>query len=302
MKFFNLFESTNSLKEKKDIFSKIKNIFFNNDNTSAYIESLSDILIESDVGMDTTDKIITKLKSNKNISYDVIKYNLTNILYDILIQREIKFDFNNSSFSPIILLVCGTNGVGKTTTVVKIANMYKNYGKKVCVIAGDTYRAAAIEQLSLLCDKNFIPIIKQHYKADSASVIYDSLFYIKKEKKKFDIVIIDTSGRLHTNNMLMLDLLKIKTTIQKFDSRAPHEVLMVIDTNVGQNSINQVYKFNEMIGISGLCFSKFDGSSKCGVVFNLASNFAIPFRYVCFGENITDIAYFDSKKFLKKLL
>lgn len=302
MSFFNLFRPTKILVEKKDLISKIRDIFSSNDNLSKYIDSLSDILIESDVGLETTDKIIDKLKSNKNVSNNSIKSDLFNILHGILLPCEVKFDLCNNVSKPIVLLVCGINGVGKTTTVVKIANMYKNFGKKVYVVAGDTYRAAAIEQLTLLCDKVFIPVIKQHYKADSASVIYDALFYIRKNNVDADIVIIDTSGRLHTNNNLMRDLLKIKNTIKKIDPFAPHEVLMVIDTNFGQNSINQVYKFNEVIGVSGICLTKFDGSSKGGVIFNLASNFMIPLRYVCFGENIADIDVFDSKKFLKKLL
>ncbi|HIH2762544.1 MAG TPA: signal recognition particle-docking protein FtsY [Candidatus Azoamicus sp. MARI] len=300
MFFFDLFKSSNSLEEKKNIISKIKNIFSTNSKVSNYIESLSDVLIESDVGVDTTDKIINKLKLNTDISNKVVKQNLFNILHEILEPCEVKFDLNNNFSKPIIILVCGLNGVGKTTSVVKIANIYKNLGKKVCVIAGDTYRVAAIEQLTLLCDKNFIPVIKQHYKADSSSVIYDALIY--SIKKDFDVVIIDTSGRLHTNNILMSDLLKIKTTIKKIDSTAPHEVLMVIDTNVGQNSIAQVSKFHDMIGVSGLCLTKFDGSSKCGVIFNLAVNFKIPLRYICFGEKINDIDFFNSIKFLNKLL
>jgi len=299
MNFFDLFKLSKPL-ENGDIFVKIKRIFSSNNDFLTYIDSLSDVLIESDVGVETTDMIINKLKSNKIKSNECIKKNLFNILSELLLPCEVKFDLSKCFSKPVILLVCGINGVGKTTTVVKIANIYKNLGKKVCVIAGDTYRVAAIEQLSLLCDRNSIPIIKQHYKADSSSVIYDSLLTLKK--KDFDIVIIDTSGRLHTNNNLMLDLLKIKNTIKKFDSFAPHETLMVIDTNVGQNSISQVSKFNEIIGISGLCLTKFDGSSKFGVIFNLVSNFMIPVRYVCFGENINDIDTFNSKKFLNKLI
>ncbi|HIH2763492.1 MAG TPA: signal recognition particle-docking protein FtsY [Candidatus Azoamicus sp.] len=299
MTFFN-FWGTRSLGENNSIIYKIKNIFSNNTEYVEYIDSLSDILIESDVGVETTELIINKLKSIKVISNDNIKTELFNILYNILLPCDIKFSLDNNLSKPFILLVCGTNGVGKTTTVVKIANMYKNLGKKVYVIAGDTYRAAAIEQLSLLCYKNFIPIIKQHAKADSASVIYDSIMSIKS--KDVDLIIVDTSGRLHTNNNLMLDLLKIKNVIKKIDSIAPHEVLMVIDTNVGQNSINQVSKFKELVQVSGLCLSKFDGSSKCGVIFNLASTFLIPIRYICFGEKINDIDVFDPKNFLSKLL
>lgn len=297
MSFFNLFKSSSS-DSKDNFFLKIKSIFNNNSDFSDYIDTLGDFLIEADVGVDLTDNIIKNLKLYKSESRDIVKENLLKILYNILLPCESNLNLNTVSV-PFILLVCGTNGAGKTTTVVKIANMYKNLGKSVCVIAGDTYRPAAIEQLNVLCERYTIPIIKQHYRADSAAVIYDSLVNVKK--KKCDIVIIDTSGRLHTNNVLMADLLKIKTTITKLDFAAPHEILLVIDTNIGQTVMSQVEKFNSLIKISGLCLTKFDGSSKCGVIFNLATNFSIPIRYICFGENIQDITNFNAKKFLEKL-
>lgn len=297
MSFFNLF-SSNTPEDTKSFISKIRNIFSQNKDFSEYIELLNDVLLESDVGLETTDKIIYNLKSYSFESKDDVKAKLVYILNNILLPRQVELDLNVSS-KPFVLLVCGVNGVGKTTTVAKIANLYKKLGKNVCVIAGDTYRAAAIEQLSFLCDRNCIPIMKHHYGADSSAVIYDS--FLSAKKKEFDLLVIDTSGRLHTNNYLMRDLLKIKTILKKIDSFAPHEILIVLDSNVGQNAVNQLSEFNKFINVSGICFTKFDSSAKGGVIFNLASSFDKPIRYVCFGENINDIDFFDSKKFLAKL-
>lgn len=299
MSFFNFFNES-SLLNKNSIFFKIKNIFNSDLDRSDFFDYLSDVLLEADVGLETTDKIINILKSSNLKSKHDIKLKFFDLLNNILYPCQINLNIDTFIEKPFVLLVCGVNGVGKTTTVVKIANLYKNFGKKVCVVAGDTYRAAAIEQLTTLCDKNFIPIFKQHYGADSASVVYDAINLSKN--KKDDLLIIDTSGRLHTNNYLMKDLLKIKTCLKKVSPSAPHESLMVLDSNFGQNSINQFLEFNKYIGISGICFTKFDGSAKGGVIFNISSNFKIPIRYVTFGENIDDISFFDSKKFLEKLL
>lgn len=288
------------IEKKKDIISKIKTLFQSDKLYSDYISSLRDILIESDVGLETADKIIDLLKSKGNFkSSDDIKFFLFEILDNILIscQSNIELDVFPK---PFVLLVCGVNGVGKTTTVAKIANLYKNLGKKVAVVAGDTYRAAAIEQLSIICEFNMIPIIKQHQGADSASVVYDALLLAKRSN--MDLLVIDTSGRLHVNNFLMFDLRKIQNVVKKINVSAPHEVLFVVDVNYGQNTLNQMTKFKENINVSGVCFTKFDGTSKGGIVFNLAHKFKIPIRYICFGEKICDIDFFNSKIFLNKLL
>jgi len=298
MKFFKSVTS-NFLQKKGNIISRIKSIFDVNSSLDC-IEELTDLMLMADVGAETTDKIIDLLKTKSGKKdFLSLKQSLFDILTFILIDSEVNLDINVAS-KPFVLLVCGVNGVGKTTTVVKIANLYKNIGKEVLVVAADTYRAAAIEQLTILCEKNFISLIKQHHGADSASVVYDS--FILSKKKSVDLLIIDTSGRLHNDLYLMNDLSKIKNVLKKIDLSSPHEVLMVIDSNYGQNAVNQFNSFNKIIGISGLCFTKFDGTSKGGIILNLASTIKIPIRYMCFGENINDIEVFNVRRFLKKML
>ncbi|HIH2762857.1 MAG TPA: signal recognition particle-docking protein FtsY [Candidatus Azoamicus sp.] len=283
----------NKIKEK--ISSKLE-LLFKNENKNN-IELLSKILIEADVSQNLVEKIQKEIekKNIKNISE--LKIELYKIMQDIVKKCEKKIILNDTI--PFVILLVGVNGVGKTTTVVKLANLFKNQNKKVLVVAGDTYRAAAIEQLDILCKKNSIPIIKQHANADSAAVIFDA-FNIAKNKN-IDIMITDTSGRLHNNDTLMNNLKKIDTVIKKINNKGPNETILVLDLNTGQNSINQVEKFSNYIKISGLILTKIDSTAKGGAILSIA-NKNIPIMYVCNGENIHNIQEFNSEYYIKNLL
>lgn len=282
-------------KIKKTFFEKIETLFKKTDDD--YIISLTNILIESDVEINLTDEIINILKKKNITTLANLKTELYSILKTILKDSEKELIISNNL--PLTILVIGVNGVGKTTTVVKLANFFKKQNKKVLVAAGDTYRAAGIEQLDYICKKNDIPIMKQHSNADSASVIFDALNVAKS--KNIDILIADTSGRLNTNEKLMTDLRKIDKSLKKIDITAPNEVLMVIDSNFGQNSITQVKKFNDYIKLTGIILTKTDNTAKGGIIFSFAKN-KIPIKFICNGENINDISIFNSDLFLRNLL
>lgn len=284
----------NKIKEK--ISNKIENIFKIKENN--YSELLSDILIEADIEESLVEKIKKDIDKKNITNSNDLKIELYKIMKNILKNSEKKLILNNKE-DPFIIIVIGVNGAGKTTTVVKLANLFKKQNKKVLVAAGDTYRAAAIEQLDTLCKKHDIQIIKQHSNADSASVIFDALNVAKN--KNIDILIADTSGRLHTNNTLMNNLKKIDTVIKKINKHGANEILLVLDLNIGQNSIKQVEKFNEYIKISGLILTKMDSTAKGGSILSIA-NKNIPIMYICNGENISDLIEFKSDIYIKNLL
>ena len=285
-----------SISDKKNSFIENFNKIFSNSLSDNYISMLSDFLLKSDIGFDSTEKIINSVKKKKNKDINDLKNNLFMSMHDVLAPCEKNLFID---YKPFIILVVGVNGVGKTTTVSKIANLYKNSGKNVAVVAADTFRAAAIEQLSFIAEKNGIHIIKQHYGADSSSVIFDAVKISKNSN--FDILVVDTSGRFHTDNNLMLEFKKIDSVLKKIDPLFPNEVMMVIDSNIGQNSLSQIKNFNNYIKITGLCISKFDCFSKSGSIFSISDNFKIPIRYICDGEDINDIKKFDSKLYLSNL-
>ncbi len=282
---------TNFLTKIKE---KIDNIF--KKNKTNYSDSISKILLEADVESNLVEKIQKNI-AKINTDESKIKIELYNIIKNIFKNSEKELIITENK--PFIILIVGVNGVGKTTTVVKLAKLLKNKNKKVVVAAGDTYRAAAIEQLDILCKRNNIDIIKQHTNADSASVIFDALNIAKN--KNIDILIADTSGRLHNNDLLMNDLKKINNVIKKINKNGPNEVLLVLDLNIGQNSIRQLEKFNEYIKISGLILTKIDSTAKGGAILSLA-NKNIPIMYICDGENIDNIKEFKSDFYVKNLL
>jgi fused signal recognition particle receptor len=201
---------------------------------------------------------------------------------------------------PFVLLMVGVNGVGKTTTIGKLAHLYKADGRNVVLAAGDTFRAAAVEQLQSWGDRNGVPVIAQGSGADSASVIFDALQTARSRGS--DVLIADTAGRLHTQSGLMDELAKIRRVLAKLDPDAPHEALLVIDGTTGQNAINQVRQFQQAIGVSGLVVTKLDGTAKGGVVFALAREFGLPIRYVGLGESAEDLRVFDASAFVDGLL
>ena len=287
-----------NINNKKNIFLYNLNKLFKKKIDNTYFNSLTNLLIKADIGEPLTEKIITLLKKKNIKTKDELQRNLVYELYNIINPYEKQLKINN--IKPFVILVVGVNGVGKTTTVGKLANLYTKQNKKVLVVAGDTYRAAGIEQIDYICKKHNINIIKQHQGADSASVIFDAFKLAKS--KNFDMLIADTSGRLHTNNKLMSELKKIKNTLQKLDKKIPHEIIMIIDATFGQNSINQIKIFNKYLNITGIIISKLDGTAKAGTIFTIATTFKIPIRYIGNGENINNIKIFDSKKYINKLL
>lgn len=274
------------------LFKKQKNI-----DNSLY-EKIEDQLIIADVGIHTTQHIIQNLLKKINLKkytdtekiYKVLKKNMLEILNKIDIPLIIKKKL------PFIFFIAGINGVGKTTTVAKLAYYYKKKKFSVMLVAADNFRAAAPEQLKILGDKINIPVFIQKEKKDSSSIIFEAIK--KSQKKKIDILIIDTAGRLHNKSHLMEELKKNIKTIKKIDVTAPHEIMLVIDANIGQNSINQVKAFKEKINITGITLTKMDGSSKGGTLFNIANQFSIPIRYIGTGEKIEDLKNFKAKDFI----
>ena len=203
------------------------------------------------------------------------------------------------SDKPFVLLVVGINGVGKTTTIGKIARRLQQGGQSVMLAAGDTFRAAAVEQLQVWGERNEIPVIAQHQGADSASVIYDALE--AATARKIDVLIADTAGRLHTQSNLMEELKKIQRVIRKLDPQAPHEAMLVVDGGTGQNALNQAQQFNKTIGLTGMTLTKLDGTAKGGIVFAMAETLNIPIRFIGIGESIEDLQPFDATEFIDAL-
>lgn len=195
--------------------------------------------------------------------------------------------------TPFVLLMIGINGAGKTTTIGKLAKHFKDQGKSVMLAAGDTFRAAAIEQLTAWGEKNEIPVLAQQHGADSASVIFDA--FQSAKARKIDILIADTAGRLHTQQGLMAELAKIKRVIQKIDAQAPHETLLVLDASIGQNALQQAKEFHSAIGVTGIVMTKLDGTAKGGMLLSIAKNLEIPIRFIGVGEQIDDMQPFNAQ-------
>lgn len=263
------------------------------------LEEIETLLLSSDLGVEVTDKVIDNLKqqvvAEKITDPQELYKLLQSILADILKKRQQPLNITKSEHKPFIILMIGVNGAGKTTTIGKLASKFTSEGKKVLLAAGDTFRAAAIEQLQVWGERNNIEVVSQKIGADSAAVIYDAV--LKAQAKKFDVVIADTAGRLHTKHNLMKELEKVSRVLKKIDINAPHEVMLVLDASIGQNAMRQVEEFNKAMNITGITLTKLDGTAKGGIIFAIAEKYAIPIRYVGLGEKITDLQRFDSKKF-----
>ena len=265
-------------------------------------EELETQLLVADVGMEATTEIIDSLTSrvarkqlnDVNALYQALRERLTDLLRPV--EKPLVID---SSKQPYVILVVGVNGVGKTTTIGKLAKRLQNEGKKVMLAAGDTFRAAAVEQLQVWGERNNVPVIAQHTGADSASVIYDALSAAKS--RGIDVIIADTAGRLHNKNHLMDELSKVKRVMAKVDGSAPHEVLLVLDAGTGQNAVNQTETFRDAAGVTGLVLTKLDGTAKGGVIFALSKKFALPVRFIGVGEAIDDLQPFVAEPFIKAL-
>ncbi|MBB1313356.1 MULTISPECIES: signal recognition particle-docking protein FtsY [Aliivibrio] len=265
-------------------------------------EELEEQLLIADVGMDTTVKIINSLteKASKRdlkdgeALYGLLKEEMAEIL--VKVEQPLVIDEKNS---PHVILMVGVNGVGKTTTIGKLAKQFQNDGKSVILAAGDTFRAAAVEQLQVWGQRNDVPVIAQHTGADSASVIYDAIEAAKA--RKVDVVIADTAGRLQNKSNLMEELRKIVRVMQKIDPSAPHEVMLTLDAGTGQNAISQAKLFSDVAPVTGITLTKLDGTAKGGVIFSIADQFQIPIRYIGVGEGIDDLRPFVAQDFIDAL-
>jgi fused signal recognition particle receptor len=267
------------------------------------LEQLEDQLLMADVGMPATQKITSRLteslqrkqlKDSESL-IDELKRTMSEILAPCAIPLHV-----NSANKPFVILMVGVNGAGKTTTVGKLAQQYKSQGLKVMLAAGDTFRAAAVEQLQSWGDRLDIPVIKQGQGADSASVIYDALQ--SAQARGIDVLIADTAGRLHTQMSLMDELEKIKRVMGKLDPDAPQETLLVLDAGTGQNALAQASNFRDTVGISGIVLTKLDGTAKGGMIFSVAEQLQTPIRYIGVGESVDDLRPFDNEEFVDALL
>ncbi|GBK53273.1 signal recognition particle receptor protein FtsY [Edwardsiella piscicida] len=264
-------------------------------------DELEEQLIVADVGVETTRKIIDSLTahaSRKELKdaealYGKLKEEMGEILQKVDAPLDI------SGHQPFVILMVGVNGVGKTTTIGKLARQFQAQGKSVMLAAGDTFRAAAVEQLQVWGERNHIPVIAQHTGADSASVIFDAIQAAKA--RKVDVLIADTAGRLQNKSHLMEELKKIVRVMKKLDEQAPHEVMLTIDASTGQNAVSQARLFNEAVGLTGITLTKLDGTAKGGVIFSVADQFGIPIRYIGVGEGIEDLRPFKADDFIEAL-
>lgn len=267
------------------------------------LEELETALISADVGVKASSEImvaITKrFKAREFASVQELLNALRQHLMEILAPVHQPLVISESD-KPFVLLTVGVNGAGKTTTIGKLARRFQADGYSLMLAAGDTFRAAAVQQLQIWGERNNVAVISQGQDADPASVAFDALQAAKA--RKFDILIADTAGRLHTQTHLMAELSKIKRVLAKIDPSAPHEVLLIIDGTTGQNAINQCRAFNDAVGVTGLVVTKLDGSAKGGVLFALAREFAIPIRYIGLGEKPEDLRVFDPKSYVDALL
>ncbi|CAI8847226.1 signal recognition particle-docking protein FtsY [Pseudomonas serboccidentalis] len=266
------------------------------------LDDLETRLLTADVGVEATTQIIQRLTqkvarkelADSDALYKSLQAELAAMLKPV--EQPLKIASQNK---PFVILVVGVNGAGKTTTIGKLAKKLQLEGKKVMLAAGDTFRAAAVEQLQVWGERNKIPVIAQHTGADSASVIFDAVQAAKA--RGIDVLIADTAGRLHTKDNLMEELKKVRRVIGKLDADAPHEVLLVLDAGTGQNAINQAKQFNQTVELTGLALTKLDGTAKGGVIFALAKQFGLPIRYIGVGEGIDDLRTFEAEPFVQAL-
>lgn len=267
----------------------------------ALLEELEELLITADFGLDTSLKIIAEARERyqkgKERSSDVFRRCLREVVKDRLDAHQGRV--STEPFKPRVILVVGVNGVGKTTTVGKMAAYYRQNGHKVLLAAGDTFRAAAVEQLEKWGERSGCPVISQGYMADSASVIFDA--HTAAKSRGVDLLIADTAGRLHTKVNLMEELKKIKRVLGRQDPQSPHEILLVLDATTGQNAISQVRKFHDQLGVTGLVVTKLDGTAKGGVLVAICEQFGLPIRFIGVGEGIDDLKPFDSAQFVEAL-
>lgn len=290
-------------KTSSQLTSELGNIFMGlKELDDELLEELETQLLLADVGIEAVEVIVSslaeKVERNELASTQALYQALQDELVTLLEPAQSPLMIDNHK-TPFVILVVGVNGVGKTTTIGKLAKGFQAQGKQVMLAAGDTFRAAAVEQLQVWGDRNNVPVVAQHTGADSASVIFDAVQSAKS--RGVDILIADTAGRLHNKSNLMEELTKIKRVMAKLDDSAPHEVLLVLDAGTGQNAINQAQQFSAAAGVTGLALTKLDGTAKGGVIFALAKQLKLPVRFIGVGEGVDDLQPFEAKSFVKAL-
>lgn len=289
------------MKTKNAVFGQVNEVIKNFRKVDeSLLEELEEIMICADMGTNTTEKVIEELRGR--IKTENIKNadDVKTALCDILVKQIGEGEELNLSTTPSVILVIGVNGVGKTTSIGKIANNLRKEGKKVIVAAADTFRAAAIDQLAVWCDRAGVELIRQNEGADPASVVYDAIAAANKQRA--DVLIIDTAGRLHNKSNLMNELAKINRIITRELPDAARETLLVLDSTTGQNAVIQAKKFKETADITGLILTKLDGTAKGGAVFSIKDEIDIPVKFIGVGEKIDDMQPFDAKMFVDALM
>lgn len=270
-------------------------------------EDLETQLLMADIGVETCEAVIGELTERVSRGHlsdaEALRGELGEVLEDMLHPCEQTLTIRehlDAGKGPFVLLVVGVNGVGKTTTIGKLAKRFQQQGLSVMLAAGDTFRAAAVEQLQVWGERNDVPVVAQHTGADSASVIFDGIQ--SAQARGIDVVIADTAGRLHNKSQLMDELVKVKRVMAKLDANAPHETLLVLDAGTGQNAVAQMRQFSEAVAVSGIALTKLDGTAKGGVIFALCREFGVPIRFVGMGEGVADLQPFEAKIFVEALL
>lgn len=290
------------LKTKQNIGAGFRSFFLGKKIDDELFEELEEQLLIADIGVPTTSKIVKNLTEHASrkelqdaeLLYQQLKVEMADILEPVAQSLEI-----DSTKKPYVILMVGVNGVGKTTTIGKLARKFQSEGKSVMLAAGDTFRAAAVEQLQVWGERNHIPVVSQSTGSDSASVIFDAMQ--SAAARNIDILIADTAGRLQNKNNLMDELKKIVRVMKKYDETAPHEIMLTLDAGTGQNAISQAKLFNEAVGLTGISLTKLDGTAKGGVIFAIADQFKLPIRYIGVGEKIEDLREFNAKEFIEAL-
>ncbi|HEX4044995.1 MAG TPA: signal recognition particle-docking protein FtsY [Gammaproteobacteria bacterium] len=290
-------------KTRQHLSNNISDLFLGKKELNAdLLTQLETALLTADVGIATTEQLINTLTqklarkelSNPQAALQCLRSEMQHILQPCEVPLTIA-----KEKKPFVLLVVGINGSGKTTTIGKLAHYYQQQGQQLMLAAGDTFRAAAIEQLQTWGTRNQVPVIAQHPGADTAAVIFDALSAAKA--RQIDLLIADTAGRLHTQTHLMAELQKVTRVLAKLDPTAPHETLIVLDASIGQNALNQVKQFHEAIGVTGIALTKLDGTAKGGIIFSIAKETGIPIRFIGVGEGINDLRPFQADKFIEAL-
>jgi len=288
-------------KTRKNFSDKVGSLILGDKIDEGFLDELEEALIASDVGVETASFVLKDLKErfkrNELSSSAQVKDRLRQLLFEILSARPSVFSL---TASPSVVLVVGVNGTGKTTTIGKLANRLQSEGKKVMLAAGDTFRAAAAEQLSIWGERAGIPVIKHKEGADPSAVVFDAVSAAKA--RAVDVLIVDTAGRLHTKSNLMEELKKVRRILSRELPGAPHETLLVLDGNTGQNALVQTKMFHEAVGVTGIVLTKLDGTSKGGIVFAIYKELSIPVKFVGIGEAIEDLRNFDPREFVDALL